>query len=242
MAFTLTLTEWLLATLITTAGAALQGAVGFGMGLLAVPLLILIEPDFVPGPLLLAAFFLNVLVSIRERESVDFSSIKWVIGGRLLGTVVAAAVLTVLPKSLLSLLFGGLILLAVLFSISGLHISLKPGNLVGIGAISGFMATSTAVGGPPLALLYQREKGPRLRGNLAGIFFVGTIMAIISLMVIGRFGLKELVLALSFFPAIIIGFLLSGKPARFLDVGRIRIAVLAISTLSALVVILKTVL
>ena len=61
-------------------------------------------------------------------------------------------------------------------------------------------------------------------------------------MVIGKFGLKELVLAISLFPAIIIGFLLSGKPARFLDVGRIRIAVLAISTLSALVVILKTVL
>ena len=242
MAFNLNLTEWLVATLITTAGATLQGAVGFGLGLLSVPLLILIEPDFIPGPLILAAFFLNILVSLRERQSVDFLSIKWVIGGRLLGTVIAAAVLTVLPESTLSLLFGGLIILAVLFSISGLHISQKTGNLLGIGAVSGFMATTTAIGGPPLALLYQREKGPRLRGNLAGIFFVGTIMAIISLIVIGKFGLKELFLALSLFPGIVIGFLLSGKPARFLDMGRIRSAVLIISTLSALAVILKTVL
>ena len=74
MAFNFNLTEWLVATLITTAGATLQGAVGFGLGLLSVPLLILIEPDFIPGPLILAAFFLNILVSLRERQSVDFLS------------------------------------------------------------------------------------------------------------------------------------------------------------------------
>ena len=55
---------------ISAAGAILQGSVGFGLGLIGVPLLVLIDPVFVPGPLLLAAFLLNLLMSHREHTLV----------------------------------------------------------------------------------------------------------------------------------------------------------------------------
>jgi uncharacterized membrane protein YfcA len=215
--------------------------VGFGLGLLAVPLLILIDPDFIPGPLLFIAFFLNIMVTYRERDGADYPSLKWIISGRFIGTIIAASILRFLPDNSLGILFGTLILLAVAISISGIHLVIKPKNLLSIGTLSGFMATSVGVGGPPLALLYQKESGKKLRGTLAAVFLIGTIMAIIALIFIGRFGYKEVYLSVISFPAMVFGFYLSGKTAKYLDRGFIRPAVLIISTLSAIVVIIKSI-
>ncbi len=223
-------------------GSVLQGSVGFGLGLLAAPLLILIEPAFVPGPLLLAALFLNIFISHRERHSVDTPVLKWLIPGRILGTIFAAILIKFLPAHIISILFGWLVLLAVIMSISGLHLTLIPGNLLSVGTLSGFMATTTGIGGPPLALLLQKKKGAILRGTLAAVFLVGTLMAVIALAIIGRFGLKELILSVLLFPAVLVGFVFSGRISRYLDLGYTRIAVLAISVISAVVVILKAIL
>jgi len=241
MDFPLSPTAYILSFIILTCGATLQGSVGFGMGLLAVPLLILIDPVFIPGPLLLIAFFLNIMVTYREREGADYPNLKWIISGRLIGTIIAAMVLRFLPDNILGILFGVMILLAVAISGSGFHLSLKPGNLLGIGSLSGFMATSVGVGGPPLAILYQMESGQKIRGTLAAIFLIGTLMSIVSLIIIGRFGMEELYLSVISFPAMVVGFYLSGKTARYLDRGFLRPAVLLVSTVSALVVIIKTV-
>jgi uncharacterized membrane protein YfcA len=224
-----------------TSGSIVQGSVGFGLGLLAAPLLILIEPDFVPGPLLLAALFLNIFISHRERNSVDTPSLKWLIPGRILGTIIAALLIKFLPEQTISILFGGLVLLAAVMSISGLHLSLIPGNLFSVGTLSGFMATTTGIGGPPLALLLQRKKGAILRGTLAAIFLVGTFMAVLALAIIGRFGLKELILSILLFPAVVVGFIFSGRISGHVDKGYTRIAVLTISIVSAVVVIIKEV-
>jgi len=70
--FPLTWSETLIACLITVTGSTIQGAVGIGLGFIAVPLLVLITPDFVPGPLLLSALLLTVLISYREQRSIDF--------------------------------------------------------------------------------------------------------------------------------------------------------------------------
>jgi uncharacterized membrane protein YfcA len=242
MNFPLSLYAYLLSFIILTCGAIIQGSIGFGLGLLAVPLLILIDPAFVPGPLLLIAFFLNIMISYRERKGADYPSLKWLITGRLLGTIVAAGILRFLPDNILGILFGSLILMAVAMSSSGIHLRIIPANLFSVGSLSGFMATSVGVGGPPLALLYQKQSGNKIRGTLAAVFLIGTLMSIISLIIIGRFGYEELYLSVISFPAMIMGFYLSGKTAKYLDRGFLRPAVLLISTLSAVVVIVKTLL
>ena len=48
------------AAVIMAIGCALQAAVGFGFALFSAPLLLLIDPRFVPGPILLAAIPLCV--------------------------------------------------------------------------------------------------------------------------------------------------------------------------------------
>ncbi len=51
------------------------------------------------------------------------------------------------------------------------------------GAASGVLGTATAIGGPPMALVWQRNTGARLRGTMSGFFLVGSVMSIAALAV-----------------------------------------------------------
>jgi len=206
---------------VSAAGAILQGSVGFGLGLIGVPLLVLIDPVFVPGPLLLAAFLLNLLMSYREHTSIDYKSVKWAIPGRLLGTICGAGVLSAVPKDQISILFGAMVLLAAGISFTGLDLMPHPRNVLIAGTFSGFMGTTSAIGGPPIALVFQKQKGPRIRSTLSVIFAAGTIISIASLIVIGQFGQRELQAAAVLFPGIILGFFASRRTSKVLDRGYI---------------------
>ncbi len=242
MAIPFDVASCLAASGITAAGAILQGSVGFGLGLIGVPLLILIDPVFVPGPLLLAAFLLNLLMSRREQTSIDYRFVKWAIPGRLFGAVCGAWILSVIPRDQISVLFGVMVLVAVAISLSGLDFPPRAKNVLLAGTFSGFMGTTSAIGGPPVALVLQKLKGPRIRGTLSVIFAAGTVISIASLAVVGRFGLLELQAAVYLFPGIILGFFISCRTAQVLDRGSIRAAVLVISALTGIFVILRNLL
>jgi uncharacterized membrane protein YfcA len=227
---------------IAVLGAILQGSVGFGLGLLGVPLLVLIDPVFIPGPLLLAAFFLNLLISRRERMSIDFRSVMWAVPGRILGAIIGAGILILIPQERLSVLFGLMVLFAVGISVKGWELSPSPWNVFSAGTFSGFMGTTSAIGGAPMALVFQRQKGSKIRGTLSAIFAIGTVISMLSLFVIGRFGLEEIQAAIVLFPGIILGFFLSHQTARVLDRGFIRAAVLITSAASGFFVLLRNVL
>jgi len=239
MEFPLDFLSSLMAFGISVSGALLQGSVGFGLGLIGVPLLVLIDPVFVPGPLLLGAFFLNLLVSRREHAAIDFTGVKWAIPGRILGAISGAFTLSLVSKDQLSLLFGAMVLLAVGMIFSGLDLPPTPKNVFVAGTFSGFMGTTSAIGGAPIALVYQKQKGSRIRGTLSVIFAIGTVISMTSLVIIGRFGLQEIQASLVLFPGIVVGFYLSRYTARILDRGFIRTAVLITSALSGMFVILK---
>ena len=233
------LLTFILASIIVCIGSMVQGSVGIGLGFVAVPLLILLDERFVPGPLLFAALFLTIMVSYREYHSMDTPGIKWASIGRFIGAICAALLLTVIPQQYLGLLFAVIIIAAVILSISGFKLEITVASLISTGILSGFMGTTAAIGGGPLALLYQRYQGPRLRGTLSGIFVIGTVISLIFLSLIGRFGLLEIKLALVLLPGILLGFIISGKTARMLDGGWIRPIVLLLAILSAVAVIIK---
>jgi len=239
MNFPVDLPTAMLAFSIATLGATLQGSIGFGLGLIGVPLLVMLNPVFVPGPVLLVALCLTSLISLREHRAINFREITWAVAGRILGAVIGVGLLNIISENGLSLFFGSMVLLAVLISISGWKLSLRPLNLLGAGTISGIMGTTSAIGGAPMAIVYQHQEGPRLRGSLSSIFIFGTIISLTSLILAHRFGLRELQLALVLLPGTLLGFIMSRKTARFLDRGFIRPAVLIASALSGLIVILR---
>lgn len=122
-------------------GATLQGSVGFGMGLLASPILILIDERFVPAPILLSTLVLTTFLTLRERHAIDLHGLRWALTGRVVGTFVAGAVLVVLPADRMAIVFGGFVLVGVLMSASGRRFQPRPRTLATAGMLSGIMGT-----------------------------------------------------------------------------------------------------
>lgn len=225
--------------LVVTVGSVIQASVGFGFNLVAAPLLVLIDPGLVPGPATVAAAAVGMLNAYRNRSPVDWYGIRWASLGLVPGTVVAGFTLARVEGDSLAVLVGVLVLAAVLISLAGLHPPRTPKVLTSVGAISGFMGTTATIGGPPIALLFQRESGPFIRATLARFFLVATVFAVAAQILAGKLGLQELLQGLSLYPGILLGFLLSKRLISVLDAGWTRPAVLSVAAASSLVVLLR---
>lgn len=235
----LTLIQILLANLALVAGACLQGVAGYGIGTLSAPLVFLISPLFLPGPMIINAVLLNVLMLVRNRASLSFRPVRYAIGGNVVGTVLAGLTLLVLSARGFDLAFGGLILLAVGLSVAGLKPALNERNSFIAGGASGYMGTITAVGGPPMGLIYQNEAGPRVRANLAAFFLFASLASILVLLPTGFLGLRELKLVAVSFPGVLIGFWLSGFLVNRLPFGAMRLIILGIAALAGAAAIVR---
>ena len=220
-------------------GAWVQGSVGFGYALIAAPLLALVSEGFVPGPVMASSMLVSAAGAWRERGSLDRAGVAWALAGRVPGIAVGASALAMMPADVAGAVFGGLVLLAVAISVSGLRVPLAPRSLLGTGFVSGVMGTMTSIGGPPMALLYQDASGPSLRATLNTYFALGSAMSLPALALAGHFGRAELISALVLVPPTALGFALSSRSRAYLDAGRVRPAVLAVSGAAALAVVVK---
>jgi uncharacterized membrane protein YfcA len=230
---------WLAAVSIIATGAAIQGSVGFGLGVFGAPILLLIDPRLVPGPMLLDALLLTVLVAVREWRWVRLADLGWSVPGRLLGTGLAVWILKTIPAERFQVAMGSFMLLAVALTWVGPRLPLNPRTLFGAGTLAGVMGTITSIGGPPMALLYQNEEGPRLRGTLAAFFTLGVIFSIGGLTAAGRFGWTEVKLAVVLLPGIVAGFALSAWTSTRLEKRHTRAIVLVTSAIAGVLVVAK---
>ncbi|PVY76796.1 hypothetical protein C8D92_10427 [Tamilnaduibacter salinus] len=233
------LLQILLANLALMAGAGLQGVAGYGIGTLSAPLLFLISPVFVPGPLTLNAVILTVMLLVRNRSGLSFREVRFAIGGDVVGTALAGATLAVLSAQGFELAFGALILTAVILSVAGLRPRLTPQNSVFAGAASGYMGTITAVGGPPIALIYQNEAGPLVRANMSAFFLFASCASVVALVFSGYIHLRELGLLAVTFPGVLLGFLLSGRLVRRLPFEALKPIILGIAALSGTAAVIR---
>jgi uncharacterized protein len=233
----LSVLEIILAIIIVAVGTSIQAAIGFGLAMIAAPLLILVNRALVPGPLIAAALVLVLWMAYRERDAIDLSTFKMALFGRCLGTPPAAWLLGTMSAASFDLIFGGLVLLAV--GISLIHGNIKPTPWAVFFATiaSGFMSTISSIGGPPVALVYQNSKGPELRANLSVLFILGCTISLIALTVIGRFGLVDLRYAGILVIGVILGVAMSGPVKRHVDRKRARPYLLGLCFISAGLVI-----
>jgi hypothetical protein len=235
----LELVDWVIAFACVGVGAAVQGAVGFGLGLIAAPILLLIDPRFVPGPLMAGGLALTLAVAWRERSEIHLEGLRPALIGRFIGTAAAAMVLTVVSARMFELIFGVLVMLAIGLSLAGLRVSPTPTNAASAGFLSGFMGTLSSIGGPPMALLYQREGGAVLRATLSALFVLGSLVSLVALALVDRFGAPELALSAFITVPALFGFALSTRIRGLTDRAGVRPLVLALSFFSALAVLLR---
>ncbi|NNE70060.1 MAG: sulfite exporter TauE/SafE family protein [Rhodothermales bacterium] len=202
-------------------------------------MLLLIFPPFVPGPTLLMAFVLTIVVFLRERREVVFSEIGWGVLGRVIGAFLGAMIVGVVTQETLTVLAASLVFVGLGLVLSGLSVPISGRNVVAIATLSGFMGTTSSIGGPPMALLYSGQKGPKVRGTLSGIFIAGTLSALFALWTVGKFGWDEIVLAGLLIPSVLLGFWASRYSTRLLDRGFVKPAILMVSASAAGVILVR---
>ena len=197
------------ALLVVAFAAALQGSIGFGFGIAAAPVLMLIDTSLVPGPLIVCGLPLTAAILIREHVHLRVQSVGWALAGNVFGTTAAAFMLARSAGASLSLLFGLIVLAAVGISVIGIRPRVTPRNSVMAGLTGGFMGTVTTIGGPPIALLYQGEAAGRMRADLSAYFLVSMLFTIVALVGVDRLGGSELRRGIVLLPGTAVGFFAS---------------------------------
>lgn len=227
--------------LIVGAGALLQSSTGFGFALFAAPLLALVDPQLIPGPILILTLLLTIGVVVRDWRHIDWHGLGWISAGRLPATVAAGLMAGFLPQSQLSVLFALFVLCGVVVSLVRARFQPTPMAMLTAGGLAGFFGTLTSIGAPPLVLVYQHAKPPVIRSTLSANVVIGTLASIVVLAMGGHMDASDVSRCLWFAPACAIGLWLSKYVKDRLDAGALRPVLLTISALAAVGVIAREV-
>ena len=218
-------------------GALVQSGVGLGLGVVAAPVVTLLDPALMPGSMLVAGAFLPVLILAREASHTDWPGVSWALAGRVVGTAGGIWLLTTVPVQALGILVGVAVLAVIAAGSLGLELPRNHWTLLGAGVVSGTTGTATSIGGPPVALLYQREHGARVRATLSLFLFAGNSLAIAALAVTGHMTARDVEAGLIFLACAGVGLVAAARFRRFIDAGRIRAALLVTASASAIILI-----
>ncbi len=230
---------WLVAIVAVVVGATIQGAVGLGFGLVAGPVLVLLDPTLMPGTALGMSIPVGIVIAWRERHDIDLSLLSWAMVGRVPGSVAGSLAVVAIGTRSLSIVFAVLILVAVAVSLRGLPVRRTGTTMLTAGFLSGMTGTATSVGGPPMALVLQDQTGPQLRSAMASFLTFGALLSIAVLAAVGRFGSRELSVTGLLTPAALVGLLLSKPAIPIIDRGYTRPAVLGTATVAALAILVR---
>lgn len=227
-------------TFIMMLGAALQASAGFGSGLVAVPLIVLIDTRLVPGPILFAYIFLSVFIVLKERKHVSQTTQHALISGLAFGSALSLFALFFIANEHFPIIAAMMVLLGVFLSLFRKGLTLNGKTLFISGSLSGIMSTLAGLSGPPMALALQFEKPEFIRANLAFAFIFASLFSIAVLLLKGRFHLEYLALGSLMVPGMFLGFLLGKSLSAYLNAQLSRWMILGISTASALSLLYKS--
>lgn len=230
-----------LALMVTVIAATVQGTVGFGFGIVSVPVLLLVDPRLAPMPQLCVGLPLSFLMLYRERQHADLRSVAFMTLGRLPGTAVGMLLIAV-PEAARNGIIGTITLVAVALLSTSRKVARNRRTESAAGFFSGAADYLSAMGGPPLALLYKDDNGPTVRASLALAFAVGSITTLV-----GRFGRSDftaldLWLGLFLLAPTVLGLWLSRYLMGRVEGRPLRLSILTISGACAVALLAKSLL
>lgn len=236
----MTILEFAAATLAVVLGSVVQVASGVGGGFVIVPFLALLDPNLIPAPLIFASLSLSGLMAMREWPAVIWTYVPITLIGMIPGAVLGAYVLSSVSFTNLGIVFGTVILIGIVLTATGLHLPLTRMTAMLSGALSGVMGTTSGIGAPPLALLYQNEPGPRVRATLAVIYTGATLLMLCILFGFGQFSMSKAYAGVQLMPGFVLGYWIAHRFTTHVDSGWTKIAVLAVSGTAAIALILRS--
>ncbi len=235
----MSIAEYVIAALFIAVGAGTQACIGIGMGLIAGPILVVMEPTFVPGPMLMVAGGINVRNAIADRASLNAPALRRQLIAAPLGLVGGLALLTALSDRSLAIAVSLFVLLAV--AVQAVGTRPPEGRLAdyAAGAGTAFSSSVAAVPGPVYAVFASHWKPAALRATLATYMLVVGAAIIVALAILGEFGLRQLWLGLGLLPAVALGLPIGRWLRPRLAGPRFRMIVLGVAATSATVVLIR---
>lgn len=231
--------EFAVAFAISFVAASLQATVGFGFALISVPLLLLLNPLFAPVPQLIVVWPLTLAIFWRERHAVEPRSTLWILVGRLPGALVGVALLKLLSTAALDILMSLMVMTGVALVVMTKTFRRTPPREFVAGVASGTMAMVSAIGGPPLALLYRNDEGPTVRANLGLLFAIGLTITLSVRTAAGEVSWDEVVIGLALLPAVYLGLLASRRLIPHVEGPRLKNAIVLIAGGSAVLLLAR---
>ncbi|NND66979.1 MAG: sulfite exporter TauE/SafE family protein [Halioglobus sp.] len=234
-----TLEESLAALAVAVVSSLVQSSFGIGGAVIAAPLLYLVNPIFAPVPILVSNVAISALAGRREWEHVQRADLGAMLTGRLVGTFLAAWFVIEFSGAYFDIVFGLMVLGAVLLLFVGLQIAITPGTLGASGVVSGFMGTISSIGGPPIALVYRGAPVRQFRATMSMQLCIGGALSAVGFALASGVT-RELVYAtLLLLPGSLLGYHASGYNLARVNQRVLNLAVLLISGGAGLVVIVR---
>jgi hypothetical protein len=230
-----------LASLVVFLGALTQSLIGFGLAVVASPLLYIVDPQLVPAPVIAMGFSIALLTLVRERGHLEFNGLQYALLGRVPGGFIGASLLLFAPQPILGLSIAAIVTVAVILSLYKFSLPVNKKTLFGAGVVSGIFGNIAAIGGPPMAILLAGKDASQFRAALSAFFIFSSMIALVILAITGLLELKHLWLSLMLLPSVILGYLVAGRLVGHVDKEKTKMATLVLCSISALVLTVKSV-
>ena len=234
--------EILVVVVAVVAGSMVQATAGVGITLVAAPVLLAVDPSFVPLPLILG----GAVVGIRNvtMEFAGFDARRWrrCLLGAPVGLVLGELALANLSERGLTAAIGLLVVISVGAMASGWQPRRRSWTSVLAGLLVALSLRVAALPGPPYAILHHDDPPEVLRPNISALVLVlaGTIS--IRLLVGGEVTGADLGRVALVMGSALVGLLLAPPLRRWVDSGWFRPALLSVCGLGGLATALGAIL
>lgn len=234
--------EILVVVVAVVAGSMVQATAGVGITLVAAPVLLAVDPAFVPLPLILG----GAVVGIRNvtMEFAGFDARRWrrCLLGAPVGLVLGELALANLSERGLTAAIGLLVVISVGAMASGWQPRRRSWTSVLAGLLVALSLRVAALPGPPYAILHHDDPPEVLRPNISALVLVlsGTIS--IRLLVGGEVTGADLGRVALVMGSALVGLLLAPPLRRWVDSGWFRPALLSVCGLGGLATALGAIL
>ncbi|MEM8620570.1 MAG: sulfite exporter TauE/SafE family protein [Actinomycetota bacterium] len=197
--------ELLIILVFTAAGATIHASVGLGIGLVAGPVLIAVDPAFLPGPTIMATLLLTGRHLLVEGRHADRETIGRAALGVPVGLAVGLAVVALADDRTMRIVIGSAIVIAAAVLLLGVHVTRTSRTDVTGGGVYGLGMITAGVPGPAAAVAFNDLPPSVYRGTMG---YMGTTVGLVSLVLLaaaGQFGAEQLVLAGLMVPGVAVG-------------------------------------
>ncbi|WP_196157453.1 sulfite exporter TauE/SafE family protein [Reinekea sp. G2M2-21] len=225
---------WWLAAGALFLGCAVQTALGFGMAVIAAPIIVLFRPEWVPVIMTIVALVLSVQNALSQRSGIEWKHISPAMISRIPGTILGAWVLTLMPVEMLQVMVAIMVFAAIFVTAFARPFPATAKNLTLAGFISGITGTTTSIGGPPMALVMQHAASHNTRANLSIYFVYSCITSLISYQLLGVMNTTLWLTGFSFIPVAFLGYVVGINIRGWVDL-RFRPLLLVLCSISAFI-------